>query len=74
MQEVRHIKNNWGVPPALFIIDFWAGVGLSAISFVRSSQKDAASIPHALKISKAPTLQNLRRLYLFFVEKVVCKG
>jgi len=52
----------------------YRGLGDCILSFVRSSQKDAASIPHALKISKAPTLQSLRRLYLFFVEKAVCKG
>ncbi|WP_343786935.1 hypothetical protein [Wandonia haliotis] len=30
-----------------------SGVGLSAVSFVPASQKDAAAIPHALKIRKA---------------------
>lgn len=74
---VRHIKNNQGVPPALLYNWFWLGRG-RAIRYIFCSaeapQKDAASIPHALKISKASTLQSLRRLYLFFVETAVCKG
>lgn len=72
----RHLVVDEGVPPALFLNCFgWAGVGLSAISFVRSSQKDAATITHALKISKAThpakplllTLHDFRENYILHI-------
>ena len=38
----------WACPLPFFLLFIgWSGVGLCALSFVRSSQKDAAAIPHA---------------------------